>query len=71
MRWLILIFGLAAASLAGFMLLTAPSEKLVEPTAVTLEATHAHEAHEEIDSLSRQRLEEILRQADREEEAGR
>ena len=70
MRWLILILGLAAAALAGFMLLSAPSEKSAEPTAVPSEAAHAHETHEEIDSLSRQRLEQILREADREEDAG-
>ncbi len=70
MRWLILILGLAAAALAGFMLLSAPSERLVESTAVTPEAAHDHETHEEIDSLSRQRLEQILREADREDGAG-
>ncbi len=71
MRWFILIFGLAAAIIAGFSLLTGPAGDPPGLTPAKSDPVHAHGKDDEIDEESRERLREILRSADNEEDAGR
>jgi hypothetical protein len=71
MRWFILILGLVAAIVAGFALLTGPGGDSSVLTPAKLDPPHAHGKEDEIDEESRERLREILRSADNEEDAGR
>ena len=62
-RWLVLTLGLGLAAIAGVSLLTGADigSGLREP----LHPTSAASAHDEIDQASRDQLQAILREADR------
>lgn len=63
MRWLILILGLAAALVAGFVLLQGSGAKLPGGPPPLTEANSLSTEHDEIDEDSRKRLRDILRAA--------